>query len=139
MVNWDYSYASFKLHGPDHPENVDFAKKFPTGAFVVAVPRSDLSRIVDQRTVSLDVATIERDVSPPRWVSAKSYAATGGPLSPPWGRCSKREHPVAIAQGRHRFQLCVVQEEPFIPIVVNEALAKHLRDEFSLSYRPMDP
>lgn len=138
-MNWDFSYESFKRFGPDEPHQVNFSDVFPSGAYLVELPREMLNGLVDTRSVSLDVSTIKSDVSQTKWETLDAYIDHGGPLSPSWAVESTRPGMIFVAQGRHRFQWCIVNGVPTIPVVVNEKLGRALQRSHGLTLVPMNP
>lgn len=137
-MNWDYSYANFQLHGPDHPDQVAFEAVFPSKAYYVELPSGLLPEVINQNSVSLNPETIMGDICLSKWKRLKLHLLGGQSVAPPWGRCGN-DGLLVIAQGKHRFQWAIYHGEAIVPVVVNHADACRLSAAFGVAVRQMHP
>lgn len=135
-MNWNFSFENFKKFGPDHPENVDFEKQFPAGAYVAYLKLPLLDSIIDKNRVSLIKIKIMSDINENKWTKLNSHISKQGELSPPWA-IKNENGKLGIAQGLHRFQYAYIDEVEEIPVIVSAQDAIYLNEEFNVRIEKM--
>ncbi|WP_061534874.1 hypothetical protein [Collimonas arenae] len=140
-MEWNLSYKNFKLYGPDHPSVDVLNSHFQTdGAWLVWLTLEQLSQIVDDRRMSVNIAEIEADVvGDVKWNGLLDFLASNKSVAPPWATIIADTEKLGPAHGLHRFQYAIFMQMKSIPVVVNFVDARLLNSKFGCRIEKMAP